>query len=535
MLKKIDTSAFTFERLRTHDCLYVDKTEYVYNLVHGDLAYFLSRPRRFGKSLLLSTLDAYFSGRKDLFKGLAIEQLDPGEWETYPIIRLDMAEVADANADAAMIAENLVEALDDNARRLQIPLRGHTPARCLKNLITDITDRTGKQAVILIDEYDKPILSVIGRPQAEPILEELRNFYQIIKSANAKERFVFITGVTKFAHTSIFSGANNPTDLTMMADYATMLGYTHEELEANFGEYIDETAQKIGLSRQKLLDGITEWYDGFRFHGKAPSVFNPVSVGKFFVNREFSNYWYDTGSPKFLLEVAKKTPFAIEQYRNTPLEYTAFDKYEINDLDPLVVAVQTGYLTIKKTETDFDYSTLYYVDYPNKEIRDAFRSYLFEACASCKSMQRRDILKGLVTALKNGDVDGFMCPIQSLLAGLPWGNLGQDREDPVAFYEGYFRNLLALAFAIIDMRVAAEERTSDGVIDLVAHYADRTFILELKAGREQEADRLLDEALNQITKKDYAAKYRWLSQNITCIGVVFDVESRRLVKWRAEK
>ena len=533
MPKSINTGVASFENLIQGGYLYVDKTPFLWELVKKPYGiYFLSRPRRFGKSLFLSTLDAFFSGKKDLFNGLAIDQLVPGKWETYPVIRLDMAGVA-AQAVETLEA-NLQNSLGNISTSLGVAPRGPNAKAQFANCIIDLAEKYGKQVVILIDEYDKPILNVVGKPTAAAILEHLRNFYQEIKSANDKERFVFITGVTKFAHTSIFSDLNNLTDITRSADYATMFGYTHDELLTNFNEYIDDVSKFMKKPADEFVQELTDWYDGFRFEETSQSVFNPVSIGKFFINKKFNNYWYDTGTPNFLVQTAKQHPFEIETRRNTWVPYDSFDKYDIDQLDPFLFAVQTGYLTMKEAQT-IRGEMRYRFDFPNKEIADSLSKFLLDVSTGKTPSERTVLLDTLANSLSKGDVENFMRPLQSLMAGLPWGNLGDTNGDPVKFYEGHFRNLLSLAFSLIDVDNTPEVRTSDGVIDLVARYLEYTFVFELKMqGKGEDTDKLLGNALHQaIDEKHYADKYQNLSKHITVIAVVFDADSRRLVAWKA--
>lgn len=530
MLKPICTATYTFKSLIERGCLYVDKTEYLWRLVSDpDGIFFLTRPRRFGKSLFLSMLEAFFTGKKELFKGLAIEKLAPAEWEEYPVITLSMTSAPTVDT----LEKKMMSLVDDAAQANNVARRGELSSIAFKNLITDLSDKTGKQVVILVDEYDKPILDVVGTPVAAAILGYLRSFYQEIKSANCRERFVFLTGVTKFAHTSIFSDLNNLTDITRAAEYSTMLGYTHNELLANFSDYIDESAKSMGKTRDELVHELTVWYDGFRFHSSACSVFNPVSIGKFFINKEFGNYWYDTGTPNFLVQTAKQHPFEIETQRNTWVSYASFDTYDIDHLDPFLFAVQTGYLSLKEAKW-IRGQQRYRFDFPNKEIRDSFNAYLLEVTTNTTALQTTRLLDKLANTLSAGDVDGFMKSLQPIFAGIPWGNLGDDTSVPIKFYEGYFRNLLTLTFSLIDVDNTPEARTSDGVVDLVARYLEYTFIFELKMRlKGDDTEKLLDAALRQaIDEKHYADKYRNLSQHIKVVAVVFDADSRRLAAWK---
>ena len=345
-MKDLTSSVYRFEKLRTEGYLYVDKTEFIWNLIQDEGTYFLSRPRRFGKSLTVSTLEAVFQGKKELFKGLAIYD-KPYDWKPYPVIHLDFANVNASTAD--QMESYLNDKLAMQASAFGVALKGTSSSTRFENLIQDLAGQ-GK-VVILVDEYDKPILESFGKPYAQDILELLKAFYSVIKSYDANERFAFITGVSKFSHVSLFSGMNNPTDLTMRSDYATMLGFTQEEFEANYAEYIDVAVRKLGISREAFLEKMKKWYDGYKFSGNAETVYNPVSVTKFFESPDplFSNYWFSTATPTFLLEYCRNTNFDFKAILTDPVPEIAFDAYELDSIDPLALFLQTGYLTIKDT------------------------------------------------------------------------------------------------------------------------------------------------------------------------------------------
>lgn len=369
-MKEITTDNYDFERLRRGDALYVDKTQYVWKLVSSaTFIYFFSRPRRFGKSLLLSTLKAYFLGKKALFKGLAIERLAPGEWEEWPVIHLDMA-LASSRGGLEESKQALDFYMGRMAANLGMEVRDGLTATSIFQCMVDYMYEKygGKQVVILIDEYDKPILDALHTPYVGEVVGMMQSFYQVVKSNVEKERFVFITGVSKFSHTSLFSGMNNPTDITQHTDYATMLGYTEQEFRDNFSEYIDMASAKLGMEREAFIGKMKQWYDGFRFTSDSSHVFNPVSVGKFFQNYEFRNYWYATGTPSFLVEQMRNDPFQMDEYTKEWVEPQMFDKFDAQHLDSFTLAVQTGYLTIKEVEHD-ELGEYYRYDYPNEEIR----------------------------------------------------------------------------------------------------------------------------------------------------------------------
>lgn len=432
-MKEITTDNFSFEKLRKGNALYVDKTQYVWNLVSSETSiYFLSRPRRFGKSLLLSTLEAFFLNKRELFNGLVIDTLAPNEmWQEWPVIHLDMA-LASSFGGLEETKLAMRNYLSDVAMSLGVRTSGdELPQDLFRRMILHIKETSGKQVVVLIDEYDKPILDALHKPYITDVVEMMQNFYQVLKSNVDKERFVFITGVTKFAHTSLFSGANNPTDLTQRADYAAMLGYTEQELRDNFAEYIDASALKTHMDREALIAKMKEWYDGFRFTSDAAHVFNPVSVGKFFQNgAEFENYWYVTGTPSFLIRLMRNNPFQLEEYTKqwrTPDEYPKSDALL---LDPFSIAAQTGYLTIK--DVNYEFGKEYRYDFPNEEIRLSWTKDMARIAFSGKVTiigERRNML----TALRDGNTDRLMERLQWMFAGVTKENIGDVNE-------GYYRN-----------------------------------------------------------------------------------------------
>ena len=349
-MKEITSSTSDFEDLIKGNYLYVDKTEFIWNLVKSYKGvYFMARPRRFGKSLTVSTLETIFEGKKELFKGLAIYNKDY-DWPTYPVIHLDFANFKSSKPEK--IEAFLNDKLTMVAEKFKLELKGASSATRFENLINDIFAKHGK-VVILVDEYDKPILESLGEPHLKDVLETLKAFYTCIKSADKNERFVFITGVSKFSHVSLFSGMNNPTDLTMRSEYATMFGYTEKEFESYFAEYIDVAFQKLNMSRDEFLQAMKKMYDGYRFSKNAETVYNPVSVARFFDSQEpeFLNFWFETGTPTFVLDYCKKTKFDFEKLLTEAVPQLSLSAYEIDNINPLPLLLQTGYLTIKDSFT----------------------------------------------------------------------------------------------------------------------------------------------------------------------------------------
>lgn len=527
-MKQITTDNFSFEDLRKREVLYVDKTKYVWNLVNSATSiYFLSRPRRFGKSLLLSTLKAFFLNKRGLFKGLAIDALAPDDiWQEWPVIHLDMAQASssDGHDEQKIAFFNYIRSVVCNMGLT--PIEGELPKDMFRRLIVHLAKTTGKRVVVLIDEYDKPILDALHTDYIDKAVGMMQSFYQELKSNIEMERFVFITGVTKFAHTSLFSGANNPTDITQRTDFAAMLGYTEQELRGNFAEYINMTAEKIGMSRDALVEKMTEWYDGFRFTSDAVHVFNPVSVGKFFQNEgKFENYWYSTGTPSFLIRLMRNNPFQLEEYTKVWRDPINLPENDAISLDPLSMAVQTGYLTIKEVSHEFGEEFRY--DFPNEEIRLSWTIDMARIAFSGQVTivgERRKML----TALRDGNTDQLMERLQWMFAGVIKENIGKVNE-------GYYRNLIYMIFTAMGVSVHSEEQVAGGRVDVIVCGYGSAYVMELKVsktGKEADVEKLLENGINQALTKHYSDKYRLEGNAIHVVSVVFEHKNNQLVAWR---
>lgn len=514
----LDLTSYTysFEELIRGKFLYVDKTEYIWNMIRPATAgYFLSRPRRFGKSLTVSTLKAVFQGKKELFKGLAIYD-KPYDWKQYPVIHLDMG-----NCQAKTSEELnyfLFDTLTLLAEEYNMQLRGQSNATRFEFLIEDIAKET--PVVILLDEYDKPILNTLATPEATACRDVLKGFYSSIKKCESKERFVFVTGVTKFCHVSLFSDLNNLTDITMNRDYATMFGYTQEEFETYFADRIDSACKQLNMPCEELLPEIKQWYDGFRFHAKAESVYNPVSLAQFFMNdAEFNNYWFSTGTPSFLVELTKKADFNFEKTLSEPVMGLAFNAFEIDKIDPLALLLQTGYLTIKSSFVDLG-ETLYYLDFPNREVKNAFETYLISDYASIPQETVGANVFKMVKAIKARDINLFMELLKTFFAAVQY--------DVATDTEGRFQLLFYSVFLLIGVRVEAESRTNNGRIDAVICDGDHVYIFEFKINQTAGI------ALDQIREKEYFRKYQHSGRKIILVGANFDTVSRQITDWKSE-
>ena len=518
-MKKITSSVYTFADLIADDFLYVDKTEFIWKLVsRGKGLYFLSRPRRFGKSLTLSTLKAVFEGRRELFKGLAIGDKQSYDWRPYPVIHLNLGDCDARTPDD--LRQYLADMLQDLAlaHGLTTAVVPSQLATSFRRIITAITAQS--QVVVLVDEYDKPILNVLGTDQAQGCLDVLKGLYSVIKACEPQERFVLVTGVSKFSHVSMFSELNNLTDLSMHPDFATMLGYTQQELEAAFGEHIEKAAARLEMPRGQLLDDLRAWYDGYRFEEGAEPVYNPVSVARFFDGGcKFRNFWFSTGTPSFLLKLMRDRDCRFEDILGRPVSDEAFSAFEVDRIDPLVLLYQTGYLTIRSAETE-DFETLYRLDFPNREVGMSFSAALLASCSGRDDIDTTDFLASLAAALRDGDMPLLRNALDAFLAGIPY--------DLHRKTENNFQNIIFAIFRLLGYRFKVEQRTSSGRADAVCETRDWIYILEFKLNGDTSA-------LDQIRDRRYFAPYLADSRRIMLVGVALDTAKGTIADWRCEE
>ena len=514
-MKDLTSSVYTFADLIQGNFLYVDKTEYIWQLVRPAKAmYFLSRPRRFGKSLTLSTLKSVFQGKKELFKGLAIYD-KPYDWKPFPIIHLDMNGRDFSTLEK--MEERFKQMLREQADLNGITLKETSSDTMFHELIKTLHDKAG-DVVILLDEYDKPILNNISNKNVSEFLAALKVFYSVMKEKSGMLRFAFITGVSKFCHVSLFSDLNNLTDITMDARYATMLGYTQEELEANFGDRIAALAEDRSIDEFK--EEIKAWYNGYRFEESAKTVYNPVSLAKFFESGgKFNNYWFSTGTPSFLLELIKKQRFDFEEVLNNPVSNFAFDAYEIDRINPLTLLLQTGYLTIDSAVKRYG-DTVYKLRFPNLEVKGSFETYLAGYCSGLRVDQVKDSVYKLADAVTAGNVDAFLECMKVFFAKVPYDVHLKD--------ENNFQLLFFSIFMLLGISIEAESRTNEGRIDAVASNEGFVFVFEFKLDKTREL------ALDQIKDRDYCRRYLNSGKKIFLVGVNFDMERGQIQDWTSQ-
>ena len=510
-MKPITTSTFTFSNLIEGGFVYVDKTALVRELIRPAFAqYFCSRPRRFGKSLLISTLQCVFEGRRELFKGLAIDSSDY-DWKTYPVLRLDMGSCQASSA--AELEDHLTDLLDAEVRRLGLDV---APSKTVPGYFANICRAAAAKSdcdkmVLLVDEYDKPLLGRLGTPQVTEIKEFLKKFYSVIKTQESYQRFAFMTGVSKFSKVSIFSDLNNLTDITMDARYATLFGYTKDEVRANFPDHIAALAGANGLTPDEAFAKLERMYDGFKFEENAERVFNPVSVGKCLSSMKFGSYWFETGTPTFLIDLLKRDPLEGGEVSVMTTDLSA--AYEPEQVSMLPLMVQTGYLTIKSSVKRGD-AVICTLGYPNMEVAEAMSRHLALGFSGLSRSEFSSVANRIFDALYEGDPESVMEGVKCYFENIPY--------DLHVKLERYYQTLFYSIFLMLNAQTTTEVKTARGRIDAVVEIPEYVYVFEFKLNGTSE------EALAQIDEKGYAAKFASDPRKVFRIGCAFDWEKRNL-------
>ena len=518
-MKNLITSIDSFENMIQGKFLYVDKTEYVWRLIEPAKGlYFLSRPRRFGKSLLLSTLKAVFEGKKELFQGLALYD-KPYDWEKHPVIHLDLngRDFSTPEKMEDRLQRILLEQANDHKVQLQI----NSADTMFHELIKTLHDKFG-DVVILLDEYDKPILNNISEDNRQVFLKALKAFYSVIKEKNDMIRLVFITGVSKFSHVSLFSDLNNLTDITLDADFAEMLGFTEQDIRANFADRIPEAAKANGLSEEDLMQRLLIWYDGYRFSEAVTHVCNPVSVTSFFKKHyRFANYWGTTGMPTFLFKLARTTRFNFEQALSEPVSELAFNAYDVDSIDTLGLLWQTGYLTIKETLPATLGATMFRLGFPDYEVEQYFNTQLLAYYSGYKDSTMSSVVYKLTESIRHDEVDTFMKTLQAYFASIPYDIRSGD--------EHYYQTIFFITFLLLGCSIEAESRTNEGRIDAFVRTDKAVYIFEFKL------DKTAEKAVSQIVNRHYYERFQACGLPLRLIGVDFDSEKGRIDGWQEQK
>ena len=515
-LKRLPVGIQTFSEVIDLNCLYIDKTEYVWNMTHLSKYIFLSRPRRFGKSLLVSTLQAYFEGRRELFKGLFIETVEK-EWTEYPVLRFDMSMGKHMEKD--QLERYLLYILEENERRFGISSESKDPNVRLRNLISGIYEKTGKKVVILIDEYDAPLLDVVHEDETLPVLRNvMRNFYSPLKYSDPYLQFVFLTGITKFSQLSIFSELNNLKNISMRTDYAGVCGITTDEMLTQMSEYIDDFAEAQQVSREEVIEGLKQQYDGYHFTWPSPDVFNPFSLLNAFQDRDYTNCWFSSGTPTYLIEMLRKFNVVPSKIGGAKLPASAFDAPTENMRNITPLLYQSGYVTVKDYNS---VSKLYTLDIPNTEIRVGLMDSLLPNYVHEYYDEGGTTIGCMYEALYHEDLDEMFRLLQAYLLTVPYCDNANS--------EGHYQQLLYVIFSLFGRYVEVEVRTPTGRVDVVMKTAKALYLFELKLNGSAQA------AMRQIELKDYASKFSLSGLPVVKVGISFDPERRTIGEWSIAK
>ncbi len=504
-MKKLPVGIQTFSEIITQNYLYIDKTGLASNLINRYKYVFLSRPRRFGKSLFLDTLKNIFEGKQELFKDLLI--YSQWNWEvTYPVIKISFG---GGIRDKETLRKKLFYILNDNQERLDITcVEKEDPNQCFAELIKKVSQKFQQKVVILIDEYDKPILDNIQNiPEALVIRDGMRDFYTNIKENDEYLRFAFLTGVSKFSKVSLFSGLNNLEDISLNPDYGNVCGYTQHDVDTSFAPYLE------GVD----MEQVKRWYNGYNFLGD--KVYNPYDILLFIKNQQmFKNYWFETGTPKFLIDLIKKNNYFVPRFSGLETDESLVNSFDIENLDLETILFQAGYLTIKRLIPS-DMGVGYELGFPNKEVQISFNNYILRSMTS--GSEKEPIRRELLAFINAGDVGSLEDVIKRLFSSIAYNNF---TNNDIERYEGFYASVLYAYFSSIGVDIIAEDVSNKGRIDLTLKAKGRTFLFEFKV--------IDQEPLEQIKKMKYYEKYdgeRYL------IGIVFDPKARNVSKFEWER
>ena len=505
-----------FPTIREMNYYYADKTGLMYNLVQEYNFVFLSRPRRFGKSLLVSTLASYFEGRKELFRGLKIEKQEK-EWRKYPVIHLSFASVKEV--EIGKIRSNVDKCIGEMERKYGVVCNSESFSDRMMALINGCYEKSGEKVVVLIDEYDAPLLNVLHDEETvKQVRQLMRTVFAPLKDCGPRMRFLFITGITKFSQLSIFSELNNLENISMLPRFATLCGITRNDMETVFAQGIEDLQQELDLSRTEIIDRLRQMYDGYHFSRNAEGVYNPFSLCKAFKDKELKQHWFATGTPSFIVEMLQRFKTDITKIDGEEAMSTQFDipTEEMQSVLPLFY--QSGYITIKDYDKETD---IYTLGYPNKEVRLGINNILLPFYVSRDTDVVYNNLLRISRFLKSGDLDTALQTLKVYLKQVPY----QENANS----EGHYTSMLYVVFSLLGFHVESQVRTSDGRIDIVLKTPTCVYVMELKI------DRPAKDALAQINTKDYLLPYSLDGRQLVKVGLSFSTQTRTLEDWTVEK
>ena len=505
----------SFERLRNDNCVYIDKTELIYRLANSAKACFLSRPRRFGKSLLVSTLAAYFSGKKDLFKGLMMEQLEK-DWTVYPVLHIDFS--ISKYMNAGMLRSAINNRLVEWERIYGCDTSEDTFSLRLKGIIKRAYEQSGRQVVLLVDEYDSPMLDSNNNEELQAEIRGImRDFFSPLKAQGEYLRFLFLTGISKFSQMSIFSELNNLQNISMQDAYSAICGITENELRTQLEEDIRRMAEANGETYDEACIHLKQQYDGYHFSENSEDIYNPFSLLNAFKYQEFGSYWFETGTPTYLVELLKKHHYDLHRMAHEETTAEVLNSIDSTSDNPIPVIYQSGYLTIKGYDVEFGN---YRLGFPNNEVEEGFIKFLLPFYASVNTVEASFEIQKFVREIRSGDYESFFRRLQSFFADTPY--------ELVRDLELHYQNVLFIVFKLVGFYVKAEYHTSEGRVDLVLQTDKFIYVMEFKLNGTAE------EALRQINEKHYALPFERDGRELFKIGVNFSAETRNIEKWLVE-
>lgn len=502
-----------FDKLRTGGWVYVDKTALIHKMVNEGTCCFLSRPRRFGKSLLVSTLEAYFQGRKDLFEGLAIAELET-EWKVYPVLHFDL------NAKAFTSLQDLYDVLNDQLiiyeQLYESVAVDKSPEGRLRQILRMAYKKTGERAVILVDEYDKPLLqNIVNVGLQDEMRNALKAFYGVLKSMDGHIKFALLTGVSKFGKVSVFSDLNNLRDLSMLEQYSGICGISEKELHLYFRNEISEMAEKHEVSYEEMADMLRQNYDGYHFAPNTEGMYNPFSLLNVFANKRFANYWFETGTPTYLVELLKNSNYDLSKLQNSHSTDNVLNAIDVYGNDPIPVIYQSGYLTIKSYDPEF---MIYTLDFPNKEVEEGFVRFLAPLYSPMPNEAESVFtIQNFLREVRCGDIDGFLTRLRSFFSDTTY--------EVIRLQELHYSNVLYIVFKLLGFYTQVEYKTSNGRVDLVLQTPDYIYVMEFKLNGSAQ------EALQQIVNKGYALPFEKDSRKLYKIGINFSAKTRNIDEW----
>ena len=503
----------TFSKIREGNYLYIDKTEYVYRMTHSASSYmFLSRPRRFGKSLLTSTLHSYFSGRKELFHGLAMEKLEK-EWTEYPVLHFDMSTAKHADSEQLLQELNLkLYGYEQIYGRLEEEVN---PNQRLMGLIKRAYEQTGKKVVVLIDEYDAPLLDVVHERENLDVLRNImRNFYSPLKACDPYLRYVFLTGITKFSQLSIFSELNNIKNISMDEPYAAICGISEDEIRLQMKDDLGGLAKKLEITPEEALMKLKENYDGYHFTSPSPDIYNPFSLLNAFADGKFGSYWFGSGTPTYLIKMLNKFGVKPSEIGRRQLKSSVFDAPTETMTDAVPLLYQSGYITIKDYNKMLD---LYTLDIPNKEVRLGLMESLLPYYVNNKTPEATTMVAYLFYDIQNGDMDAALHRLQEFLSTIPYCDNTR--------FEGHYQQVFYIIFSLLGYYVDVEVRTPRGRVDIVLRTKTTLYVMELKL------DKSAGEAMEQIDLKNYPERFALCGLPVVKVAVSFDSERCTIGDW----